>query len=81
MEKMKIAIISDTPYQLMNSINFMANHRNFQYDLFIGQQFHNCEHITTHVRETGLAEHIYSYECVKYKNILSRFPVHLLKPF
>lgn len=55
----------------------MANHRNFQYDLFIGQQFHNCEHITTHVRETGLAEHIYSYECVKYKNILSRYAMKL----
>lgn len=86
MKKMKIAIISDTPYQLMNSINFMANNRNFQYDLFIGQQFRNCEHITTYVAETGLADHIYPYECVKYRNILFRYTMKLketlkLKPY
>lgn len=77
MERMRIAIISDTPYQLMNSINFMANNRNFQYDLFIGQQFRNCEQITAHVGETGLAEHIYPYECVKYRNILIRYAMKL----
>lgn len=56
------AFICDTPYQVLNAVNFIANNiedsRNCS-DIFVYKQFSKAEHIAGNLRESGLFQHVY----------------------
>lgn len=72
---MKIAIISDTPYQLFNAIRLTRGNKEFintNIDLFIGCQFRDCDGISRRIKESGVFNTVFDYYPYKRVRLLRR---------
>lgn len=75
---MHIAIVADTPYQVMNAINLKTCNRLFlneSVDLFLGHQFKSSKKISNLIREKNIFTNVYDFYpplSSKKRNILYR---------
>lgn len=72
---MKIAIVSDTPYQIFNAIRlakYNVEFKNAEIDLFVGHQFFHSNELVERMKKYDIFENIYGFYPQKNVNRVHR---------
>lgn len=77
---MNSAIICDTQFQIINSLNYVYHYnKEMKYDIYIGKEFPNADEVISNIKKTHLFQNVYDYKYDKYSDKKFKHMVNRVK--